>query len=77
MEVVTPLWEGANEGRKAPSTLDNLPFAATIEEGCGFRGPIGDWASKTKAFLLDLTCILLLVLTIAALLWEHIRHLFR
>jgi hypothetical protein len=36
-----------------------------------------DWAWKTKRFLIDLTSILLLILTIVAVLWEHIRHLFR
>ena len=36
-----------------------------------------DWARKTKAFLIDLTSILLLILTIVALLWEHIRHLIK
>jgi hypothetical protein len=36
-----------------------------------------DWASKTKAFLIDLTCIILLLLTAIALVWNHARLLFR
>jgi hypothetical protein len=35
-----------------------------------------DWASKTKTFLIEITCIILLLLTAIALVWEHARHLF-
>lgn len=36
-----------------------------------------DWAKKTKVFLIDLTCIIFLILTVIALIWEHLRHLFK
>jgi hypothetical protein len=36
-----------------------------------------DWPHKVKAFLIEVTSIILLILSASALIWEHLRNLFR
>jgi hypothetical protein len=60
-----------------PKTRGRLLFVFPYIFGGTDNLQQNNWIIRAKRFLIELTCLILLILTITEILWEHMRHLFR